>query len=225
MVEVSIFGSVWFSFGLFVILLIVFHIVFVWLRPLSERAWKKTDYIWFGLTALSIVFATGDVRRTQAQNLLEAYKGRWETADKPLVSDLKFSVNFQCNTKYNKADWMPQAQWDEITRQQTATCEWMRATQKIVEKEVQKPKPDLRPEMLPASDHITEAPERSGIDMIRQQVVWYADTMHNKANLEADADRSEPEFGLFGLWPTLLAFAFALRITRIGGELSSSSST
>ena len=41
MVEVSIFAQLWFSLVTFAILLTVFHIVFVWWRPLSERAWKK----------------------------------------------------------------------------------------------------------------------------------------------------------------------------------------
>ena len=219
MVEVSIFAQLWFSLLTFAILLMVFHIVFVWWRPLSERAWKKTDYLWFGLTALSIWFASGEVRRTEAQNLLNSYKTRWDTADRPLISALKFMVNLSCDTKYNKADWMPQDRWDKITKDQSATCEWMRGTQKIVEDEIKKPTPQLTPASLPPSDHITEAPERSNIESVRQQVVWYAQSMNEKSHLVEDAKRNAAEFGFFGLWPILLAIAFALRITRIAGEL------
>lgn len=220
MLELSIFSRTWFALAWFVAFLILFHIFFVWLFPLSARAWKKADYIWLGVTALSLIAATAQVRKIEAANLLETFHGRWENADQHVLRKIQQAEDFECGLKFNKPEYISQADWDKLEEQQASTCQWMRDAKAAVEDELKKDQPELRQEILPSDQKVTREGQHQAIEAIRSEIDWRHQSFLDHKTLMSEARFSNGELALLWIWPLLLGFGFALRITKVTGELS-----
>jgi hypothetical protein len=77
----------------FIALLVLFHI-YVYVAKPSARFLKKTEYLWLGLGALSIITAVGDTRRLVAENSLETASNQFVNAGDPVVGLIQRTATF-----------------------------------------------------------------------------------------------------------------------------------
>lgn len=61
-------------FCFFASCLVIFHVLLVWVFKIGKLAWKYVDYIWLGITVLSLFGASMEVRRLVASSQVEMLK-------------------------------------------------------------------------------------------------------------------------------------------------------
>jgi hypothetical protein len=206
--------GLWIASTLFVGLLILFH-AYVFISKPDARFLKKVDYYWLAFTALSLVSAASSQRQVLAQGELDLSRRIVVSS----VRDLKYAGNFSqqytCNTPWI-APTIPVPEAIQRYNTREAACAWFTE----VNKKLDRPDLDLGSAIesldqpLPAT-----VPSSWNFSPLNDVLRGAKKTLTENRQLEADAQTSDAEKILMVLLPYLLAFALALRITKVTGEL------
>lgn len=202
---------------LLLVMVIIFHLLFVWPRNLSKKQWKRIDYIWLLVAALGIISLSANIRIMVADNWYTIEKNRaifkYEWIQK-IVTD--FHPGWLCRT-FIRTAYSPN-NLDEIQQEHNTACQWNKEINKIISSEEASSLPDITFERIPSlnvTDHILlEAKQdvETAINDYAKQRQVYMLTQHDKS-------RTELENTLQYLSPILLCFAIALRIAKVSGEI------
>jgi hypothetical protein len=219
------FADLWnvllFALGLMVIL----HVLLVWMRPfrLTATQWKRTDYLTVTLTSLSLISAVAATRQQQLTLIEATFGARLSHQIAWVASNLDEHRNYFCVA-------LPKRQLDahypgreRVLEQERRACDWFSRARAIFEQERAKPDAKVGPKLFADDREITDATARELIDGLFRNTTSIRDLAEQRDNMRSKLGRQEIDLYLTVLAPLLLAMAFALRITKVTGELRISS--
>ena len=112
----------------FFAILIVFHLVFVVLSPLSTIDWKIAEYLYLGLAALSIFIAGIDARAVIAKNKLQVSNDQVEWNFEHVKDQLEFnSTKLICFPFKKRSDYKYDFDFDENQKEYDKVCEYIKS--------------------------------------------------------------------------------------------------
>jgi hypothetical protein len=240
MVQVSIVNPFWQAIIFFLVCTVILHIFFVWIFPQELKTWKAVEYVWLGLTCFSILTAVADIRRYTANAALPTFR---EDAIRDFnrlhnwITDKSIRI---CGQKFIKNEYSPR-DFDEMVKQYANACKWLTAVKNIIptcaEDEFTKVDISEKTGDLPCNQivqikynevdikkfpddyHIIESGLREDIEFIKWRAISYEKRRQRIMTAKLDAERSELEYIFSVINPFILAFAFAIRFTKVSGEL------
>lgn len=185
---------------------------------LGKKGWKKVDYFWLAIGALGLIAASADARMLIAKNMVEQKAEAAIHRYKMLRTHLQFGTSIAICRKFNRTKFSPQ-NLDEIQKEFDAACDWFKLT---VNKMPSGPGGALKRleanEVLPIPK-VTDPMLEEIFKEYQSLLAAYNRTADEVHQLEAQSSHSGYEDLLRVLAPILLAFALALRITKVTGEL------
>jgi hypothetical protein len=201
----------------FVIFLIVFDLVLVRLLRLNKIAWKRIDYIWLIIAALGLLSTATESRRLLAVNEIEVVKFRAASEYKFLQSEIRSAKNWICSP-FHRTEYSP-PDYDEIVQEFSKACDYYDSLLVNLSSE---PPTNFGRFDLPKNiqrPNVKNDSLRDSFIRLDSYIERYNQFSTEHANLIKLNDKTEFERGLTLLGPLLLAFALALRITKVTGEI------
>lgn len=199
----------------FIFLLIFLDLVLVRWARLDDIAWKKVDYIWLGAAALGLLAASAQAERALATMYLEQQTLRTINAYSQLRAALA-TPNEVCIPRVRS----PQspANFDEIVKEQEEIC---RTAKAVAESMLARPEAFLPlAEMGYEPVALRAIHNRNFANSIAQQAEGYAKEQMRHAELQTASQKSPVALLLEILGPLFIAFALALRITKVTGDIA-----
>jgi hypothetical protein len=209
-------GTPLYLLGLFVALLLVMHLVLIRLSSLSDVAWKKVDYIWLCAAALGLIGSSGKVDQFLSERYSHGH-GQWTANSYRFLRNSLINPVGVC-TIYTKSPNSP-PDFDEMAKENQELC------LKSNEIAKQMPKSFENGDYPPLAD--------TGFKRFGQNVKYetqfianinriadeYAADQAAFAQYKETSKPSDAEDVLTVLSPLLIAFALALRITKVTGDI------
>jgi hypothetical protein len=203
-------------FLIFLVLLAIFHLVLVRLSAHDDVFWKKVDYVWLGAAAIGLFTASAQVNRTLAQSYLESGEATRTVAMYDLLRHFLDGPFWVCMPR-QRTEFSP-ADFDQIVREQQDLCK--KATDLA----------SRMPKVLPVDYPTLESMgyERIGETakyepefgkMIEHWAQLYREQQGRYKAFLAASKQGGWELAISLIGPLLLAFALALRITKVSGEI------
>ena len=192
--------------GVFVALLVVFHLLLVFIFPLSAKHWKLVDYIWVTLTFISSLGFVDEARRYKAEVQLES---SWVRTDSSLRAVESWFENYQVFACEDAAD----------DPEYTALCQWITVKQRDLEIILSD---EDKPVALPAAfiDDVSATeliPEQERNIAVRILNDYDQNrTQYLQSVQDAESSPLRKLFVVFA--PILFAAALALKMTKVTGE-------
>lgn len=191
----------------------------VWRRVGGPAFWGLVEYAWLAVASLSLLTALSEYRRTIAQDELpmarSSLRYSWESAIRSADAGMRMStqrsykdLDFSDNWKPNelRAAIVERQRWFEEVRQALEAGLDSRAWRRYLEEDVQSRSPNL-----------------GKIDLERRRLLMSLRFVARKEpeiiRLAISSDRTRLEKVSLATIPWLLAFALALRITRVAASL------
>lgn len=209
-------------FGCFVVLLIFLDLLLVrWLK-LSKKAWKQVDYIWLFFATIGLVSASSEVRFFVSSSALNLLQERALTAYDSFHSSITDSASepgYVCR-KFVKTEYSPpEPEFSNVQKEFDMTCTWLQTiTKKLPTTPLEQEQIQLI--YLPNTQPLVK--NTSLLDLIsgvHEQLDYYNEIVKEIEELQSKNQQSDLDKILMYLSPWLLAFALALRITKVTGEL------
>jgi len=207
--------------SVFLVLLAIFHFTCVWPRNLSKKSWKRVDYVWLSFAAVGLLSASSAVRSyivqqelsysdTRVEHLYNAFRGTLELNARDNGYVCRVSVKTELSP--------PEPEFSEIHNEFQRICEWLK--QREASFDMRAPNAADEP-----SKWITIEPAvKSGslqevLKGLADQYSYYYEAVKTHRHLLSEIKPTDIETRLNLLAPWLLAFALALRIAKVSGEL------
>jgi hypothetical protein len=200
----------------FIVLLFVFDIVLVRCLKLKKTTWKRVDYIWLGFAALGLVGAAAQARQVVATNMsprAEAHKRAW-FGDVTRKLDLYSTSSIVCRRFIRAPLSPPPDEFERAQKEYDTACEWFRSVKATAPTEV--PNTEIS---VPATPMTSDEILNKNYADYRATVAEFNDALREEKKLRDATTPSEIEGGLAFLGPLLLAFALALRITKVTADI------
>jgi hypothetical protein len=206
-------------FLFFLLLLVLFHLVFVKLIPLSDKTWKRVAYLWFGAAALGLIGTSSQAGRFVGSNYLKNLDAHAVLISVyvDLQNDLKWGVDGGVCTTF-QASKSSDKYIDEVVSEHNRLCEDYKALLAKL--------PQALPDDAPSLDEMGFVMPQGQDRLVGAQLrhlKWLA-TRYEEIRSAYSRWKSNMEIGAFEaalvvLGPLLIAFALALRITKITGDI------
>jgi hypothetical protein len=198
----------------FLLLLAVMHLVLLLWLKLDDLSWKKVDYVWLGAAALGLMASSAQAGRMLSERYLITERASVASAYS-LLRDTLSSPPGVCMPR-SRTEWSP-PEFDAIVKEQVHLCS------KALE---------VAERMKPLLDDFPPL-EETGFQVVGEQAVYerdlarhinevaneYRQYQQRYAALLQSTRQSTPELMFSVLGPLLIAFALALRITKVTGEI------
>lgn len=204
----------------FCLLLFVFHLVFVWIWPISDLAWKRIDYVWLGAATLGLIGASWHADRYISEELAAKLEGPRTLST---YRDMRFIIEEAADpggavcTQRKRSNLSP-PNYDEILREQQMQCEYFKFLASVTPRDVKEPFPALHD--LGFIDYSGVANHEGWyIAQIRKSAKEYEFQRQLYIRRKKSAEVSDLEAAIIMLGPLLVATALALRITKVTGEV------
>lgn len=201
---------------LFVVLLILMDVILVRFSKLSDVSWKKVDYIWLGAAALGLIGSSGKVDQFLSGRYAENFQAPALSTYYTRLRQSLVNPAGICATYIKGPDSPPD--FDEIVEEQRALCAKSNEIANRMPKDFKEGYPPLADTGF----------ERFGQSVKHEKgfianINMYADEYDSKQKVYAKYEEgSKPSVGedvLTVLSPLLIAFALALRITKVTGDI------
>lgn len=204
----------------FCLLLFVFHLVFVWVWPVSDLAWKRIDYVWLGAATLGLIGASWNADRYISEELaanLDGPRTLGAYRNMRLIIEAAADPDGAVCVQRKRSDFSPPS-YDEIVREQQMQCSYFKLLASAIPRDVKDPFPSLYE--LGFIDYAgVESHESWYIAQIRNSAREYEVQRQLYIRRKKSADISDLEAAIIMLGPLLVAIALALRITKVTGEV------
>jgi len=192
--------------GIFLVLLVVFHLLLIWLIPLSAKQWKLIDYIWVSLTFISSLGLVDEARRYKAEMQIVPAAKQLELDSQAMENWFENYREFACEERAGDPDS------DEL-------CRWVSRKQSDLQLILAD---DEQPVSLPTA-FIDEV---ANVQLLSQQerqlaatlLRAYQDSRNTLASSTRASQRSFWRQLLVVFAPLLFAAALALKMTKVTGE-------
>jgi hypothetical protein len=196
----------------------VFHLTLVWPRNLTRRGWKIVDYFWLGAGLLGVIGSVGVARQAMAENLLTTARARLTFLASEVESALRFGTSGAICRRFVRTEFSPPPEaFDRVQREFDAQCAWFtHALEQL------KGSPFAKREPLGFDDiggPPPVGPDRWTSTHTREALSRYNAAVADFKRLSRDSERTDTEWVLVAVGPSLLAVALALRIAKVTGEL------
>jgi hypothetical protein len=223
------FADLWnvllFALGLMVIL----HLLLVWIRPLRLTAtqWKRTDYLTVTLTSLSLISAVAATRQLQLPIIDATLGARLSEQNWSVTHQVDWSRDYFCGLAQQQVDanYPDYPGRAHVLEQWRRACDWFSRARALLEQERAKPDAKVGPELFADDREITDPTAREYIDGLFRYTTNVRDLAGKRDNMRRQLGSQEIDLYLTIFAPLLLAIAFALRITKVTGELRNSKDT
>ncbi|MEO6191461.1 MAG: hypothetical protein ABIS20_00500 [Thermoanaerobaculia bacterium] len=192
-----------------------FYILLVRVADLDKLGWKKIDYIWLGLTALSLLTASSEVRRLVAGNRITSETIYRDATYERLQYRADFLRGGAVCREFVRSELSP-PDFDEVQAQFREVCNYGKMLYASLP-----PKPPKAPREL----KLPLRPRVSDQQLLGFYVTFdsswneYIQAEHWLKELMDAAEKTDAEVTFVFFSPILLALALALRITKVTGEI------
>jgi hypothetical protein len=240
----------WGILGAFIIFLVIFHVLFVRLSPLSSIQWKQIDYIWLTVAFFGIVGSVSENRAILAEKLLPRARDRFDFALSQVIAAANAGTSGAICRKFVITEASPPPEvMAQKQREFDAQCAWFKkvvealktrtkdSTSRIDVVQMAGPPPAggfeeaLKTRTKDSTRRIDVVqmagpPPAGGFEdvysQLEQSIAQYNETLEDieKLELEKAKGGSDIELLFQVLGPLLIAFALALRITKVAGEVA-----
>jgi len=213
--------SYWWILSIFIISLVILHILFVRQFPLSSVGWKQSDYIWLPMALLGIIGSVNENRAIFVEARLPWAIDQSAAALHRVIyaaEDAGTSIGI-CRTFVVSPESLPPEVMAKTQREFDAQCAWFKKVVAALKTHATK---DNR-ERLDVVQMIGPQPSGGHVStyqQFEQSLAWYNDTVEDLAKLEVEAKEGSIATIFRFLGPLFIAFALALRITKVTGEIA-----
>ena len=189
-------------------------------RPLGDVGWKAADYGWLVLSGVSLVISVSQARVLQADAAAAESLRAYAAAKREVLEGFERSQRLLCDPPPAGSP-LPPADSLWLAAQQRLGCAWFRtASDRVHDAFLTQPMPALSLDQLPDRAALLapgagEAEVRRFAERLAALDALAAQT---RASL-ALGQRSALDKALIMLGPLLFALAFALRLTKVSGEV------
>ena len=208
----------YFIAAVFVVATVVFHVILIWRKPLSPRAWKTVDYLWISCTALSLILLTGESQKFLTRAAIESAEGDLNAEFRVLPKHIQSVADHVCTRTFARGQ-SGLSNLDTVVSQQRPACDALQATYEKVASVVRTAPFSVDESLLFDPAEITEKIWRHEIEEVRADLRDVKARVSKLLALRAKLDTGLPESLVRVFGPILLALAMALRLTKITGEL------
>ncbi|MBL4800341.1 MAG: hypothetical protein JKY45_00510 [Emcibacter sp.] len=210
----SLASNIYWVVGIFIFFTLLLHFLFVVWFPLSLRAWKLADYLWLTLAFLSTLGLVGEARQYQAET--SHYESEWQ-ATQSLSGVRNWYSHYQifiCSeAKALKDKNLKDTQYHKL-------CNWLEG--RINDLNLMQNGNTTFSELSPTG---AEDLQQYGplIPRIEQKILTRRIAQYNdKRTLHLDnlkeRERTTLQMIMVIIAPVMLAFALAIRFTKVTGE-------
>jgi hypothetical protein len=208
-------ASAFWTLSIFLIGLAVFHLFLVVIVKLDNVSWKKVDYIWLGLTALSLLTASSEVRRLVATNLTPSEMIYHDSAYERLRYQANFMRSGAVCLEFGRSE-LSTPDFDESQAQFRKVCEYGR---RLYASLPTKPPGELGELKLPVRPTVSDESLLNYYKWFDDTLSEYAQAEHQFRKLKAATEKTDTEEMLVFFAPIFLAVGLALRVTKVTGEI------
>lgn len=220
LLEVS--GTPLYLLLLFLFFLLAMHVTLVWTTRLSDRTWKKIDYVWLSAAVLGLVASSGEAGRFLSQSYLENLEAPKTAASyRYLRSQIERgagSDGFLCMGRARSA--MSPPDFDRIVEAQQDLCSWSKDTLTKMHSTVEPPFAALEETGYVPIPVTHKRYEPWYIAEVQKLAEDYRTNRNSYNERAIAAQMSLFDQLLTVLGPIVIAFALALRLTKVSGELA-----
>lgn len=189
--------------GLFIFLTIVFHTLFIIYRPLSLQNWKLVEYVWVMLAFISTLGLVDESRRVNAITTLTHTQIKVEATKDKINNWFNSYQELTCNEQVHKL-----------------RCTTF--TKIITDIELLTLENDLTPELdnnlLNSLPSLSPWLNNTSVDVVTNRIDEYVLQRKELLVLKQQIKRSLFQTLINILTPLLLAFALALKMTKVTAE-------
>jgi hypothetical protein len=203
-------------FAAFGLMLLVLHIVLVYWMKLDDRKWKHVDYIWLGTAVLGLLSASAQADHFLSKRYLDNLEKPRTEASYKFLRMMLDGYEVMCLPFHKTSDSPPD--FDEIVREQQDLCKRGR--------EMSAKMPVTITDNFPPLEKTGYQPfgveikyEKSYAQSVARAAEQYREQQKRYEQFVSAGNLSLFEKGLTVLGPLLLAFALALRITKVTGDI------
>jgi len=200
----------------FLLLLLVLHLVLVFWMKLGDVAWKRVDYVWLGTAVLGLLTASAQAEHFLSKRYLEIFEGpRTESAYQLLRGEI--DTNQICLPRRRSAA-SSALNFDERNQEQEALCKRGKEIASKMPKYITEPFPPL--EQTGYESLGIEAKYETGyVKGVEYAAEQYRQQQRSYVESLSAGKLSSAEETIIVLGPLFLAFALALRITKVTGDI------
>ncbi len=204
--------------AVFVMLLLTMDLTLVRLLKLSDRAWKKVEYVWLGAAVLGLLGASTQGGRFVARNYLRTAESSLQRAYADLRATLRSGIDGMVCRSFQRSAASSE-DLDTIGREYDKLCDSYKTLFARLPAEL----PALAPSLgelgltLPKGERNIIGPY---VDMLRSHEQWYEDIRRDVLRWRGQVEQGDLETTLVVVRPLAIAFAVALRITKVTGEIA-----
>ena len=202
-------------------MLLVFHLVLVYWMKLGDASWKRLDYVWLGTAVLGLLSASAQSDRFLSKRFLETFERPRTESTYTMLRMMLDGHTYLCVPRQRSSASPPN--FDQIVQEQQALC---KRAQEIATKMPAKISDSFPP--LEKTGY-----EPFGIDAKFE--IGYVQSVAKAAEQYREQQKRYEEFVSAGnlstgeeiitvFGPFLLAFALALRITKVTGDIRNAKS-
>lgn len=204
------------EFFLFVSFVIIFHLQFIKIKPLSKKGWITMEYVILILGSISIIFTVADLRRFLMNNYYESAKTRTDFAYTLLTERVDNSSTYLC-MNFIKSEYSP-PNFEQIQKQYDRVCVWAKELRKKLPTTAYPQYPSLDFNNYKPSLVIQEPPLIQTLDVIKNSFTDYQTNRQEMLSYKNNVEKTIFEQILFFFSPFLLIIAFALAITKVTAD-------
>ncbi|TAJ42169.1 MAG: hypothetical protein EPO55_02735 [Reyranella sp.] len=212
---------VWYPILVLVLFCAVLHLLLVspWLpwNPRPQLWWKKTDYLWLFLTCFSILGYAYASQRSYAEIAWESNFKQLFNAEQRLNEMADSLVGRLCGNVARRTEFSP-PNFDEIVAQTKLACEHSLKMKAAVSTVLERRSRAVSSTFEPPAE-LTDRVHLSDQSLVRDAYREVVRRQDDDAGLRKLKDKGAGELLLLFWAPYMLAFAFALRITRATADV------
>ncbi len=203
----------------FLVALSIFHVVFVWVRPLTITGWRRADYFYLSGALIGILLSVDTNRQFVTQSYIASAAILSEARYAELVSRLQFGQSGAVCRVFVRTESSPPA--DEFKWMQTRyddECAWFKRLNDALPAHAKDPQ--LPIDLVSLAGTFPQGADEGTVTAARDAAKAYNDSLATIDSLKRDLEDGELRIGLRFLGPFLLTVALALRLTKVTGELA-----
>jgi len=208
--------------AIFLVALLAFHIYWVWWKPLDKIGWKKVDYLWLGLTIISLIGYVSQSRSIIAGYLVRGATLQMSGAYYSLSRTAEMYGNNNpgiCRTFVRGPHSPPAEQFQRSQQEFNIACDWFNKVATIIPLRDKPPAAKILLVDLPPIPTFTEPVLTGNLRALEKELSNFNATVATHDEIEAQTHRSLPEEILVIFMPIFFAVALAMRITKVTGEI------
>lgn len=210
----SLASNIYWVIGIFIFFTLLLHLLFVVWFPLTIRIWKLADYLWLTLAFLSTLGLVGEAKQFRAES--SHYESEWKAAES-LSGVRNWYTHYQIficseakaltekslkDTEYHKlCDWL-EGRINELNLMQNGKITFSELSPAGAE--------DLQQysTIIPRIEH----------KILARRIAQYNDKRILHLNNTKEQERTTLQLIMLIIAPVMLAFALAIRFTKVTGE-------